>query len=93
VYRLSEHRKPARFPVFVRSETDHFGPESELLASQDQLDAAVDALRARGQVPDGPLGGGVRGRGVADGLFRKYGAFFVDGAVIRATSCSRAAGS
>ena len=82
VYRLSEHRNPARFPVFVRSETDHFGPESGLLASQDQLDAAVDALRAQGKCPTARLVVEYAAEASPDGLFRKYGAFFVEGTVI-----------
>jgi hypothetical protein len=82
VYRLSEHRTPTRFPVFLRNETDHFGPESGLLDSREKLDAAIDALRAEGKCPAARLAVEYAAEPAADGLFRKYGAFCVEGTVI-----------
>jgi len=49
VYRLSEARKPRRFPVFLRSENDHAGPETELITSQADLDVAVEAFAREGK--------------------------------------------
>ena len=54
-YRLTEARKPKRFPVFIRGENDHNGPESRLIGSQTELDDSVDALRRLGRCLDNRL--------------------------------------
>ncbi len=48
VYRADEQPRPERFPVFLRDEDHHASPPPELLASQEELDAALEARRARG---------------------------------------------
>jgi hypothetical protein len=90
VYQLSERRTPIRFPVFIRMTIDHFGPESGLLGSAEELRAAAESLCARGKCTDARLAVEYAAEASADGLFRKYGAFYVDGAVIpRHVLCSR----
>ena len=50
VYRADEQPRPARFPVFIRSEADHGRPVTELLPDQEALDVSLDTLR-RNSVP------------------------------------------
>lgn len=82
VYRLSEARKPRRFPVFLRSENDHAGPETELITSQADLDAAVEALAAAGKSRETRIAVEYSAEPGIDGLFRKYAAFSIDGEII-----------
>ena len=82
VYRLSEARRPRRFPVFLRSENDHAGPETGLIASQHDLDAAVDALVKAGKSRETRIAVEYSAEPGRDGLFRKYAAFCIEGEVI-----------
>jgi hypothetical protein len=50
-YMLVEHRKPKRFPVFVRKAYDHGGAHSPLLTNQAELDAEIDRLDKAGIWP------------------------------------------
>jgi hypothetical protein len=82
VYRLTEHRTPSRFPVFVRMETEHLGPESALLGSRSELEAEIERLRREGKCPDSRLAVEYCAEPSPDGVYRKYGVFYVDGVVI-----------
>lgn len=82
VYQLTEARKPRRFPVFLRLEDDHLGPRSELLASQQELDAAVSELVANGKGRDRVIAVEFHAQKETDGLYRKYAAFYLAGAVL-----------
>lgn len=82
VYRLTEVRRPRRFPVFVRGENDHHGPETALLASQHELDAAVKRLVDSGKSREGRIAVEFHAARDADGLYRKYAAFYVAGEVL-----------
>ncbi len=82
VYRLSEARKPRRFPVFLRSENDHAGPETDLIASQADLDVAVEALASDGRSRETRIAVEYSAEPGSDGLFRKFAAFSVNGEVI-----------
>lgn len=82
VYRLTENRKPKRFPVFVRSEDDHAGAESDLLHSQAELDSVVERLTAEGKCLENRLVVEFSARPSSDGVYTKYGVFYVGGAVI-----------
>jgi hypothetical protein len=82
VYRLSEARKPRRFPVFLRSENDHAGPETDLIMSQADLDVAVEALAGEGKSRETRIAVEYSAEPGMDGLFRKYAAFCIDGEVI-----------
>ncbi len=50
-----EHRKPTRFPVFVRKVSDHGGARSALLHDQAALDAELARLDAEGTWPGDKL--------------------------------------
>ncbi len=82
VYRLTEARKPARFPVFLRGENDHAGPETGLIESQVELDAVVEALVRDGKSRGSRLVTEFCAERNDDGLYRKYGAFYIDGEVL-----------
>lgn len=45
-YMFTEHRKPKRFPVFIRKAADHGGAHSALLPDQAALDAELARLEA-----------------------------------------------
>ena len=47
-YRADEQPRPARFPVFIRSESDHKQASSKLLHSQPELDRELAELRRSG---------------------------------------------
>jgi hypothetical protein len=53
VYRADEAPRPARFPVFVRSETDHARPLTGLLPDQRSLDVWLGILRDNRVPPRG----------------------------------------
>jgi hypothetical protein len=80
--RLTDARKPSRFPVFVRVENDHLGPESPLLDSPEALEAHVESLRRAGKCPDARIAVEFCAEPSADGVYRKYGAFCVDDEII-----------
>jgi hypothetical protein len=82
VYRLTEARVPRRFPVFVRGEHDHFGPESGLLASQAELDASSESLCRAGKCRDTRIAVEFCAEPGPDGWYRKYAAYFVDGTIV-----------
>jgi hypothetical protein len=82
VYQLTEARRPRRFPVFLRVEDDHLGPRSELLASQEAVDAAVTQLVASGEGRDRRIAVEFHAQKEADGLYRKYAAFYIAGTVL-----------
>lgn len=75
VYRLADDPRPARFPVFIRGENDHKGPQSELLYSQDELDSArIRLIRARGTC-DGTIVTEFCDVADTNSVYRKYSAF------------------
>jgi hypothetical protein len=55
VYRADEQPRPARFPVFLRDEDHHASPLPALLGTQEELEAALEARRARGIPARGTL--------------------------------------
>jgi hypothetical protein len=65
------------YPVFLRREGDANGPETGLLYNQDELAAAIAAIRAKGVPLRGRLVVEFCNKPDAAGLFRKYGAFRV----------------
>lgn len=82
VYRLDEGRQPQKFPVFLRCEDDHEGPRSELLASQEALNQAVEALVEKGHALENWMITEFAGPPDEDGFYWKYGAFNVGGRII-----------
>jgi hypothetical protein len=76
-YMMTEHRKPKRFPVFIRSAFDHDGAKTELLADQSALDAELARLRAEPVWPGDKVIVEYEHYADAQGVFRKYAAFRV----------------
>ncbi len=82
VYRATEARVPARFPVFVRGENDHDGSATGLLDGPAALDGALAELQARGMSPERLLIEEFCDTADADGLYRKYSAFRVGARIV-----------
>jgi hypothetical protein len=74
-YMMTEHRKPKRFPVFVRAASDHLGAISDLLPDQAALDAELARLRAEPVWPGDKLIVEFLPYADSDGVYRKYAAF------------------
>jgi hypothetical protein len=83
VYRLTECRRPERFPVFIRVANDHRKAETPLLYTQKELDDAIEGLLSAGK--------GRAGRIITEychpeidgrGYYRKYGAYIIAGEII-----------
>lgn len=82
VYRLTEARRPRRFPVFLRTENDHVGAETELLETPADLDRAVEALERAGRSREGRVVVEYCGERDARGLHRKYSAWRIAGRIL-----------
>ena len=74
-YMAIEHRKPKRFPVFMRRAFDHEGSISPLMRSQAELDRALAAMRAANEWPGDKIVTEYIDVSDKDGVFRKYAAF------------------
>jgi len=73
-YMMTEHRKPKRFPVFVRKAFDHGGAHSPLLEDQAALDAELARLDEEAVWPGDRLIVEFIETASADGIRRKYAA-------------------
>ena len=82
IYRLTEHRKPEQFPVFIRGENDHSGSLTPLLHTQAELDAAISDLGLRGCTRDNKVIIEFCNTADTSGTFRKYGAFIIGKSII-----------
>lgn len=82
VYRLTEARRPQRYPVFLRSEDDHRGSETHLLRSAAKVDAVVGRMAAREMSRDTRMLVEYRAAPDRRGLFRVYTAQCIAGTVI-----------
>lgn len=80
--RVTERRRPGRFPVFLRPEHEHTGSLSPLLGTQEELDRALAGLDARGESREGKLVVEFLDLADAQGVYRKYAAFRVGGAIV-----------
>lgn len=74
-YRLADDPRPTRFPVFVRGENDHKGPQSSLIRSQAELDDLCVALDRTWKGRDGRIATEFCDVSDANGVYRKYSAF------------------
>lgn len=75
VYRLTEARRPQRYPVFIRNEQNHRGSESRLLDSRDELDQEIARIDASGRSRESRLIVEFCGATDRRGHYRKYSAF------------------
>lgn len=77
VRRAADVMNGCRFPVFLRRETDHAGPTSALIENEADLNAAIDALAARGVFRDDHMVTEFCGAPDDTGAYVKYGCFRV----------------
>jgi hypothetical protein len=83
VYREAEIDEQIRFPVFVRRDRAHDGPQTPLLNDRDELMRAMSRLKsARPAVDDWLVVEYAHTVSGADGLFRKYSAMRIGEALI-----------
>ncbi len=80
-YRADGVPRPARFPVFVRRQSDHDAALSDLLPDQEALDTCLEVLMAKGESLRGLVVIEFCAEPVRPGVFRRYGAFSVGDAV------------
>ena len=82
IYRLTEHREPEHFPVFIRGENDHAGSLTPLLHTKAELDAAISNLGRRGCTRDNKVIIEFCNTADTSGTFRKYAAFIIGERII-----------
>lgn len=82
IYRLTEYRKPQRFPVFIRGENDHHGSLTPLLQTPEELNAAINKIFEDGQNRENKVITEFCDTSDAKGIFRKYSAFIVGDQII-----------
>lgn len=82
VYRLTEARRPKRYPVFIRGENDHRSPETGLLHGPEELEAEIEKLTRQGKSRDTRIITEFLPTRDERGLYRKFGAFMVGGRII-----------
>lgn len=70
-----------RYPVFVRRASDHLGPLSPLLHSRRELDRWIGKALVWGASPEDVLVVEFLDTSGPGGLYRKYGAFVLDGRI------------
>ncbi len=79
--RLDVCERPSRYPVFLRTEDGHSGPETGLINDDAAFDAALGDLRARGLPLRGRIAVGFGAKPGADGRFRRHSAYKIGGRV------------
>lgn len=80
-YMVIEHRKPKRFPVFIRRAFDHEGSISPLIRNQAELDRAIAAMRVASEWPGDKIITEYIDVSNEQGVFRKYAAFRIGDAL------------
>jgi hypothetical protein len=75
VYRAEARPEPAKFPVFVRNDSDHQGPISGLLNDQNELDNYLERLVDGGRPLRDLLVIEFAGEPVSGGIWRKTGTY------------------
>jgi hypothetical protein len=82
VFRLDTGEKPRRYPVFIRAEDGYGGPETDLIYDEASFEAALAGLDERGLPTKGRIAIGYAASPDADGYYRKYGCFNIDGDIV-----------
>jgi hypothetical protein len=75
VVRLDTLVQPSRFPVFIRTEDGHLGPETGLLPDAASFEVALRDFRQRGLPLHGRIAVGYAASAQSDGKYRRYSAF------------------
>ena len=82
VYRLTEARRPQRYPVFLRGENDHVGSRSELLYTPEELAMALQNLESSPERHRPHIVTEFCASRDERGLYRKYAAWCIDGRIL-----------
>lgn len=82
VYKLTERRRPNRFPVFLRIQNDHQGPLTSLIHTQQELDQTLEKLTQQSIYRDNLMITEFFDAADEAGMIRKYGAFLIGDQVI-----------
>ncbi|MBI5394395.1 MAG: hypothetical protein HZA91_03775 [Verrucomicrobia bacterium] len=82
IYRLGERRMPRRYPVFIRDENEHGRVWNDLIADEAALRRAFEELSASGARREDCVAVEFEETKDPDGLYRKYAAFRVGGAIV-----------
>lgn len=82
VHRIDDDRSRVRFPVFLRGESDHEGPRSDLISTPEALADEIRRQVTTGANVSDWMVTEFREFCGDDGLYRKYGAFNVGGEII-----------
>jgi hypothetical protein len=80
--RIEGGERPPAYPVFIRAEDGYGGPETGLIHSDDEFEAALADLTQRGLPRRGRIAVGFANRKSDDGYFHKYGAFRVGDQIV-----------
>jgi hypothetical protein len=82
IYRLTELRKPEKFPVFLRGENDHSGNQTPLLKSLNELDDIIALFYDQRKSLDDKIITEFCDTSDEKGIFRKYAAFIIGDQII-----------
>ncbi|HEY6633907.1 MAG TPA: hypothetical protein VIZ90_20810 [Rhizobiaceae bacterium] len=81
-WRCESMPKPGRFPVFIRSEFDHDSTALDLIATQQELDAAISRMQRSGVPLAGQLVIEYAGAEIAPGVWQRLATYRAGDAVI-----------
>jgi hypothetical protein len=81
-YRVSDGRKPTRFPVFLRHAKKHSASMTPLLRTETELERAISETLSRGYGPRDLLVVEFCDTSDSAGIFRKYSAFGIRGEIV-----------
>jgi hypothetical protein len=82
VMRADAQPQPARFPVFIRAESDHGKPDARLYPDQEALDGALADLRRSGVPLRGQLVVEHAAQTYGEGLWAKWGTWRIGDDII-----------
>lgn len=82
VYRLTEARRPKRYPVFVRREDTHGGRRSPMIRNDAEFDRVVRYVMDNGTFRDTLVAIEYCDTAGEDGVRRKYGCSCIGGAIV-----------
>jgi hypothetical protein len=82
VTRLDDGSRPKRYPVFVRCEDGHFGPDTDLLHSEAELEQTIADMRQRGRVLKRRIAVEFCAQRDDHGYYRKYGCINIGGRIV-----------
>ena len=83
VYRLTEGRRPpVRLPAFVRMDDEHRGAQTGLLRTPGEIEEALAQIDREGLCRDNRIVCEFFDTSDAAGIYRKYSAFMIGGAVV-----------